>query len=421
MRITEIEGFDILPPFQDFNAVAINRYHGVGLQRRGILVVKTDNGLEGYGENWGGLPDVDALRAEYVGTDPFDWMGALVDLPMCMANYDLMGKYLGVPAWRLIGPKVRSWVPVSAWTVSQKPDDMAEEVRQAAQRGYHWIKYHLDEVQNVIEQTAAMQEVAPPGFKVHYDFNANLDFYTMCPIIQELERFPVAGRVEDVMAPGDEEGFRLLREKCKLPIIVHHGPAEFMVKNLCDGFMSGHSPVGMAAKLAAVAEMTRKPIMLQNAGGVINQAFLAHQAAVFKMATIDHVNLCHMWKDDVTIERMPVIGGSVEVPDGPGLGVTLDRDKLELYARTPEPDYGRFLVRLRYVDGLQIYLRHNPNLPGCTDNLRFHERLHGFQVPTRVPSYNSPLVTDFWDESEDSSEFERIWQKTESGPVWINA
>ena len=134
MRITEIEGFDILPPFQDFNTVAINRYHGVGLQRRGILVVKTDNGLEGYGENWGSLPDVDALRAEYVGTDPFDWMGALVDLPMCMANYDLMGKYLGVPAWRLIGPKVRSWVPVSAWTVSQKPDDMAEEVRQAAQR-----------------------------------------------------------------------------------------------------------------------------------------------------------------------------------------------------------------------------------------------------------------------------------------------
>ena len=78
-------------------------------------------------------------------------------------------------------------------------------------------------------------------------------------------------------------------------------------------------------------------------------------------------------------------------------------------------------MRLRYVDGLQIYLRHNPNLPGCTDNLRFHERLHGFQVPTHVPSYNSPLVTDFWDESEEPSEFERIWQKTASGPVWTNA
>ena len=59
---------------------------------------------------------------------------------MNMACYDLMGKHLGIPAWKLIGPKVRSWIPVAAWTVAQAPDAMAEEVRQAAARGYHWIK-----------------------------------------------------------------------------------------------------------------------------------------------------------------------------------------------------------------------------------------------------------------------------------------
>jgi L-alanine-DL-glutamate epimerase-like enolase superfamily enzyme len=73
-------------------------------------------------------------------------------LCMNMATYDLMDKELGVPAWKLIGPRVRSWMPVAAWTVSQEPQAMAEEVLQAAQRGYHWMKYHVAEIHNVIDQ-----------------------------------------------------------------------------------------------------------------------------------------------------------------------------------------------------------------------------------------------------------------------------
>ena len=336
-RIDEIEFHYIFPAFQDFNATHLARSHGPVIQGRTILVLKTNDGLEGLGEYWGFGLDEDDLRSRYIGTDPFDWLNAPTELWMNMATYDLMGKKLGVPAWKLIGLKVRSWVPVAAWTVSRQPAEMAAEVRQAARRGYRWIKYHLDQSQNVLDQTEAMQAVAPPGFKVHYDLNADLEFYTICPIVKELERFPVAGRIEDPMVPADEDGYRLLREKCKLPMITHHGPAEFMARKICDGFMGGHAAVGAAAKLAAVAEMTRTPLMLQNCGGTINQAFQAHQVAVFKMATIDHVNVCHLWKEDVTVEQMPVVGGCVQVPEGPGLGVTLDRARLEKCAAQKAP------------------------------------------------------------------------------------
>ena len=288
---------------------------------------------------------------------------------MNMANYDLMGKHLGLPAWKLIGPKVRSWVPVAAWTVSQEPVAMAEEVVQAAGRGYHWMKYHVAEVHNVIDQTRAMQEVAPPGFRIHYDFNVNRDVYTMCPIILELEKFPVAGRIEDVIKATDEDGYRMLREKCSLPIIIHHGPVEAMIKNICDGYMSGHAAVGSAVKTSAIAEITRKPFMLQNAGGTLNQAFQAHQAAVFPMAAIDHVNLCHLWKEDVTCRW--------------------------------------------------THARLDPNLPGKGTAWFFHEQLHGFEVPGYVPSYDNPIDTDFWVEDEDPGEFEKMWQQTESGPAWV--
>ena len=47
---------------------------------------------------------------------------------------------------------------------------MAAAVQRYAERGYTWLKYHLSPFHNCIEQTRAMQEVAPAGFQVHYDF-----------------------------------------------------------------------------------------------------------------------------------------------------------------------------------------------------------------------------------------------------------
>jgi hypothetical protein len=193
-----------------------------------------------------------------------------------------------------------------------------------------------------------------------------------------------------------------------------------MIEKRCDGLMAGHAAVGAAAKVAAVAEHTNIAIMLQQCGGTINQAFLAHEAAVFKMATLDHVNLSHLWQDDVTVETMPVVDGSVEVPSGPGLGVTLDRKKLERYEQAPRPKYSRFLVRTRYADGLTVYCRHDPDQPGAVDNLRFVSRLHGEKAPGPVPGYGNPVVSDFWDEV-DTAEFEKMWLATEKGPATMSS
>lgn len=418
MKITDVEVHTICPPLQDFNADAIRRYHGKVFQYRTVFVAHTDTGLEGIGESIGTGVDADAIRASFVGTNPFDWVNADTHLAMNSAMYDLMGKHLGLPAWKLMGPKVRSWIPVSAWSVSRAPEDMAEEVRQAADRGYLWLKYHTDEVQNVIYQTEAMQKVAPPGFHIHYDFNSNSDYYTMRPILAELEKFPIAGRFEDVVPATDQDCYRMLREQCALPIILHHGAAALMVERMVDGYMAGHAPIGPALKAGALAEATNTPIMYQQTGGTINQAFLAHEVAVVKRAVIDHVNCCHLWKADVTTEAMSVVGGSVQVPEISGIGVTLDRDKLErckVELPVPVPT----LVRMRYGDGLTVHLRHDPDRPGHHhDDMRFLERLHEFRAPGPPPSYTNDVVTDFWDGADDRAEFDRLWQQTESGPVW---
>ena len=418
LRVTEIEIHQILLPYHEFNAETLSRYHGLGIQLRTIYIAKTNfEGLEGYGDAWGrGWPKEEVAR--YVGTNPFDWLGDTKVLPINMAMYDVIGKYLRLPAWKLIGPKVRDRVPVAAWTVSRPPKQMAAEVRHAVQQGYRWLKYHVDEIQNVVDQTIAMQDVAPAGFKIHYDFNANSTFDAIAPVVKKLEQFPIAGRIEDPIVASDPDGWRKIREMSSLPIVVHQGPIDFMVQGICDGLMSGHAAVGATAKTAAVAETTNTPIMLQHVGGTINQAFVAHQAAVFKMATMDHVNLARLWKDDVTNETMPIVDGHVQVPRGPGLGVTINREKLERYKSAVRPQRQPFLVRIRYEDGPTIYTRHDPDKPGAIDNLRFLKRLLGEPVPGPAPAYDNKVLTDFWDD-RDSAEFQRIWKATADGHVTV--
>jgi L-alanine-DL-glutamate epimerase-like enolase superfamily enzyme len=224
-KITGIEIHEILPPYDDYHARTLFRYHGLGVQLRTIYVVKTDTGLEGLGESWGPAPKRDAFES-YIGTSPFDWMNSRKDLAMNMAMYDLMGKHLGVPAWKLIGPRVRSWVPVSGWTVSQPPEAMAEEVRRIAAQGFGWLKYHVDVLHNVVDQAAAMQKAAPAGFRIHFDFNADSNLAAILPVLTELEKFPVAGRFEDPLPGEDRDGYRDLRRRCSRPVIVHHAPAD---------------------------------------------------------------------------------------------------------------------------------------------------------------------------------------------------
>ena len=110
------------------------------------------------------------------------------------------------------------------------------------------------------------------------------------------------------------------------------------------------------------ARTLKYTVNVSTAGGIINQAFLAHEVAVFKMATIDHVNCCHLWDRDIVKEEMPITNGSVLVPNKPGLGVTLDREKLESLRITKPQDKGRFLIQIILNEETIGYTRHRSRI-----------------------------------------------------------
>ncbi len=410
MRITSIECHPITLEFHDWLADGLLHFHGSSGLKRCVFIVHTDVGLEGVGE--GGFVPED-VREKYIGTDPFDWIGDDTSLFIGKAMYDLMGKHAGVPAWKLFGRKVRNWVPIGSWTVSQSPTVMAESVRRFAKMGYTWMKYHVSSVQNVIEQTRAMQGAAPPGFKIQYDFNGGGTNDDTVSVIRELAKFPIAGAVEDPIDQRDLEGYRLLREQSPLPILIHGTAFDLMTElraEAADGYGNGGYTIGNHIQRAAWLAGFKRPFWIQNGGGTLTLSFIAQMSCTFPTATLAHYTDGLVWKSDVVRQRLEIINGYVKVPDEPGLGVTLDRDELERLKGLPMPTCDPFIVQCRYPDGRTLSFIHDPEEQRnflCMPDLAV--------MPQR--GYADQVETSYMDD-DGTEEYRAMFHRCKDGPVF---
>jgi D-xylonate dehydratase len=389
MKITEIEVHQITVPYVDWIAYQLNHYYGP--TQRTIYVAHTDTGLVGLGES--GTTESQEVVDAYIGTNPFEHMGDERSLGLGTAMYDLMGQSAGVPVYKLIGQKYRSWVPVGSWTVSTQPERMAEAVQQYAAKGYTWMKFHLSPFENVIEQTEAMQKVAPPGFRIHYDFTMHGTNDHMVALLHKLEGYPIAGCFEDVLPAADIEGYKALRQRTRLPVVLHHcplGATYEVMMGAADIYMLGHARIGDAIRKAGLFAAGGIPFMLQNVGGNITRAMTSQMMAAFPTGTFHFFSDCETWSDDVVRERPQPVNGFLPVSERPGLGVTLDRDALERLQQLQLPPQEKWILRSRFANGTQMF-----NLADVQQSI-FMVRP---DVRRELPmSYDSPITTDYWDD-----------------------
>ena len=389
MKVTEIEVHEATLEYLDWIAYPLNHYYGP--IRRTFYIAHTDNGLTGLGET--GTTDPQEVLDQYIGTNPFDWIGDELSLGVGTAMYDLMGKAAGVPVYKLFGQKHRSWVPVGSWTVSTHPDQMAEAVRQYAAMGYTWLKYHLSPFENVFDQTEAMQAVAPPGFKVHYDFTMHGTDDHMPDLLARLAKYPLAGCFEDVLTPGDIEGYRDLRRRIDLPIVLHHMPLGGTFEVLmgaADVYMLGHSKIGAAMRKAGLFSAGNMPFMLQNVGTTITRAMTAHMMAAFPTANFHFFSDAETWQSHPVKKKLEPVNGFLRVPEEPGLGVEVDRDELERLVALELPEQPDWIVRSTYRNGTRMYTPMS-----TSQSLVMVRPDRGREI---MLSYDAPISTDYWDE-----------------------
>ena len=402
MQVTQIEVHAIAPAYCDWLAYPLNHYYGPA--SRTVYIAHTDDGRIGLGES--GRPEPQATLDQYIGSNPFDWIGDETSLGLGTAMYDLMGQAAGVPVYKLFGQKYRSFVPVGAWTVSTHPQQMAEAVTRYAAQGYTWLKYHLSPFENVFDQTEAMQVVAPPGFKIHYDFTMHGTDDHMPELVEKLAAYPIAGCFEDPLPPGDIEGYIDLRKRAKRPIVLHHFPLGATYEVLmrpADIYMLGHAKIGHAMRCAGLFAAAGKPFMLQNVGGTITRALVVHIMAAAPTGTFHCHNDCEVWQSDVVKERLDPINGLVRVPEKPGLGLTLDRRELERLKAQKLPAQDKWIIKSRFKNGTRMY-----NIADPANSLFMVRPDRSRLMPM---SYAAPIATDYWDDDgteEYRAMFERI-------------
>ncbi|HEX2324193.1 MAG TPA: enolase C-terminal domain-like protein [Chloroflexota bacterium] len=401
MRITEVEIIPIYPRLVA-RAAAYNA-HFPNWNLRTVFRVRAENGLVGYGDYRCPPPD-GAVAKLLIGRSPFEFLGNDLNPGLGGALYDLMGKQLDLPAHRLLGQQVRRRVSVAAWTKPVPPETLSAEVQRAVSEGYSIMKMHSSDYYDILEQNGAVEAVAPPGFRMHYDFNHNRGLAAVLPILRQLEGSPVVGFVEDPLRASDVSAWQDLRRRVRIPLIMHPTPLGGFQEahlGLADAYMS-NGQIGLTLRRGGAWEAAGAGGLLQITGGTLTKALAMHLAAVIPACTMHTVNLDDQYEDDITTERIPVAAGTSPVPDGPGLGMEVDEDALARLAATPPTPVPRHVAVLRLADG------HTITFPSLTT-------VNVQAMTGREEGTIRGLRLELWDD-DGSPAFQRAHERVQTGP-----
>ena len=211
------------------------------------LIVRTDSGLIGLGE---AAPDPEVTgetqdscqhvlrRAEawLIGRDPFEIEAILASFEeesfgqpsamaaLDMALYDLVGKALGAPVFRLLGGSSRRAMEIYPVVPLLPPQEMATLAAMFAQAGYKALKLKVgtgpDEDE---ERVRAVREAVGPDIRLRVDVNQGWHTAEVAiPAVQRVARWNVDW-IEQPVDADDLEGLARVTHSVKVPIMADEG------------------------------------------------------------------------------------------------------------------------------------------------------------------------------------------------------
>ena len=314
MKITDIEIIPIYPRLAERYDNPDGQARMANIDCRTVFKVTTDEGIVGYGDYYWADPVPASEIEPLIDRSPFDFMLADMNLGLGSALYDAMGKYLEVPVYKLLGQKVRDAGAVAAWTRPCSAEIFAGEVRRAVDEGYRVFKMHTSPEFDPLLQAEAAADVAPDGFRIHFDFNGyGRTLGVLKPLVAELERrHPIVGFIEDPLPRTDIDGWRRLRAQTAIDIVHGGFPALTGYHEMANGVADIYMLLGPLADMmsrgtAAAAANTQ--VIMQLTGGTLMKAMTLHLMAVLPTASAHSINLDDQYEEDITTERIPVIEG----------------------------------------------------------------------------------------------------------------
>lgn len=390
MKTPVIADIDIVPvAFRDKPLLNVAGVHGPYVLRT-IIIVKLSNGSYGLGESYGDAIHIERCRSaaqRLVGQDPFNLaqirrnveeslredarqgghgMSGMVTgsstvdrvfSPFEVACLDLQGKIIGRPVVDLLGGKVRDRVDFSGYLFYKWagfPEEEADEwgealdpeqlVAQAHRLVNRWGFTSLKLKGGVFppdQEAAAILRLREefPEMPLRLDPNGAWTVETSKKVVDQLDS--VLQYIEDPTVGMD--GLSEVRKHNALDMATNmyvvsfdHLP-EAIAKKSVSVILSDHHFWGGLKRSHELGALCRvfdiKLSMHSNSHLGISLAAMVHLAGATE--NLSYACDTHWpWKDaedDVVNgdEVLPIIGGSVQVPDRPGLGIELDDARLE--------------------------------------------------------------------------------------------
>ena len=258
-----------------------------------------------------------------------------------MAMWDIIGKTAGKPLYQLWGGAYRTLIPTIAYLHARPPAALAEEAAEFVARGWQTIKVKIGlDPHNDISAMRAVRDAIGPDILLRGDANGAWTPGTARRQLAKLAELDLEF-VEQPLMLDDLVGHAALRRSSRVPICIDEGAfTNVDVLNIirleaADVILvDGHEAGGwfQARKQAAIAEAAGMPVGIHSGGEFgLSVAANLHLAAATPNLSIAIDSNYHGMPDDIITERFAYEGGALRVPEGPGLGVAIDWDKVEHY------------------------------------------------------------------------------------------
>lgn len=366
MKITKIETIPVAIPIE----APLLHSTGVhpGRLQRTILRIHTDEGITGISGM--GQQDQSAvfkmLGDRIIGEDPFNlnrikhkvirqiyhvnfpkYYGALE-----IALLDIQGKYLNLPIHKILGGKLKDKIGVTGYLFyRQKNDDNTAGGETSPSQMVEWSKalikkYGFKSLKlkcgtyspwHDLEVMRALHDNFPEiGLRI--DPNGYWSTPTAIKICTELDKC----NLEYIEDPAWGIGMSYVREKIKTPIATNMFPmklddipAAINCKAVDIILSDTHYWAGLygCINLGVICDTFKLGIgMHSGAEFGPTMAAMLHVASVIPNLLYDIDQHYHHLSDDILKDgKIKIEDGYMKVPDGPGLGVELDEEKVKKY------------------------------------------------------------------------------------------
>ncbi len=363
MKITEVKTYNLRYPLvQPF----ANSQTWSKARRAGIVEIRTDAGITGWGEG-SSTPSQAAIDTCLIGKDPFDieviWntmhqrggSNPAAISGVDIALWDILGKALDQPIYRLLGGAFRDRMPAYASGLFKKavPDItqiLMDEAKAYVDQGFSAVKMKIGfgEAYDVKNVTAVRRAVGDTII-LAVDANCGYDVGTAIDIGQKIAANDLFW-YEEPITTDDVDGYVEIRRALNMRIAGGEGlQGRWAFRDLIQkrGYDIVQPDVSIAGgftecrKIAAMASANHLRVLPHMWGSSIRLAATLHWQATIPDAPEVLNPIPSLFEFDMTENRLrtdlaevPIraVEGYVPIPQGPGLGIEINRAVLERYA-----------------------------------------------------------------------------------------